>query len=535
MNIKNDIIEISVIIPNFNYGRYIEECITSVIKSDFDLNKLEIIVVDDGSTDNSVSVVNRLITETAANIILIEKEFNSGQPQTRNIGITHSKGNYLFFLDSDNYIKQNCLKQHFEFLSTHTDYSVAYAPIQRFDDVTGEYLAVFSNETYDPDKLARENYIDNMAMVRRDDFVEVGMFDENVIGWEDYELWLKLRNNNKKMFFIEGEPLSFYRVHDNSWSNTVSIVHQQALKSYIDAKHGLDISKGVDNINIPDAYKITSIKRAKIQISWSDEEFVFDEKNIQVKYIHLIKSVNTIHFQINSRKTDVHYIKINLGDRVGFLNIHNIIIQDGEGSYLWEWTKNEISSKSELVLIETEDFFQGKTIQLSTGFNPGFIVKPINANKGIRELNVQISLSYVDEEQYNLLNSVVTKPLTYISPEDILALQATINSLNDEKTYLFTQAQNDHTHISNLENQVLILDQHIQTGKLFIQELVVEKEEKNKIISANIKEKENLETQLKDLNKLLKELIDQKKKLLSMAVKQQTQLFDLIEQCDEQK
>ena len=537
MNENKDIIEVSVIIPNFNYGRYIEECIISVLKSDFDFNKLEIIVIDDGSTDNSVSIIKKIISKTSVKIILIEKESNSGQPQTRNLGIANAKGNYLFFLDSDNYIRQDCLKKHFEFLSQNLDYSVAYAPIQRFDDATGENLFVFSNEIYDPEKLVQENYIDNMAMLKRADFLEVGMFDENVIGWEDYELWLRLRSKDKKMFFIEGEPLSFYRVHDNSWSNTVSLVHQQDLKSYIDAKHGLDISKGVDNYNIPSTYSIESITRAKIKVCWSQDELQFKEENSQSKYLKLDSLATTAVFCIDTKKLNVQYLRIDIADRVGFLNIHDIIIQDREGNFLWEWNKNEIKNKSDVLFIESPDFFQQKTIQLSTGTTPSFVVKIINSNpdKLINELNIQVSLSFVDPHQHELLVKTINKPLTYISPRDIHALQTTINSINSEKANLLDQLQLDNVLLSNFKNENALFANYIETKNTLIEELtngrnrlMTEQDEKNEIISRIFLDKDNLENTIQELNKLLKDVVDQKKKLISIIQKQQNQLTDLI-------
>jgi glycosyltransferase involved in cell wall biosynthesis len=537
MNLKNDVIEVSVIIPNFNYGKYIEECITSVLNSDLHSNKIEIIVIDDGSTDNSVSIVKRIINESTANILLIEKESNSGQAKTRNIGIAQASGNYLFFLDSDNYIKKNCLKKHLEVLFSNQDYSVAYAPIQRFDDVTGENLAVFSNEIYNPEKLAQENYIDNMAMVRRADFIEVGMFDENLMGWEDYELWLRLRNNNKKMFFIEGEPLSFYRVHENSWSNTISLSNQQGLKAYIDAKHGLNISPGIDNYNIPSNYAITSLDRARIKIFWAEQESQFEEQRSQTKYMKLYSSVNTATFYIDSKKNTIANLRIEIGDRIGFLNIHDIVIRDKEGNALWDWNKNEMKTREDVLLIESFDFFQEKTLQLSTSNSPGFEIAIMNlhSERLITELNIQISLSYVDTNQHELLNKIINKTLTYISPKDIYALQTTINAVNEEKENLLIQIKEDNLMLSNIKNENSLYLTHLDTKNSFIEQLVSEKKYlvnehdlKNNTISKINQEKEHQEDTIQEMNKLLKELVAQKKKLISIIQKQQEQLDGLV-------
>jgi len=88
-------IEVSVIIPNYNYGKYIEECILSVIESDFDHSKLEIIIVDDASTDNSVGIVNKVKATTDIQLNLIKHAVNLGLAKTRNTGIKNAKGKFF--------------------------------------------------------------------------------------------------------------------------------------------------------------------------------------------------------------------------------------------------------------------------------------------------------------------------------------------------------------------------------------------------------------------------------------------------------
>ena len=85
---------VSVIIPNFNYGRYLEDCISSVINQSY--KNLEIIIVDDGSTDDSISIIEKFNTQ----VVLVKKD-NSGVSDTRNIGVKVATGEYLTFLDAD--------------------------------------------------------------------------------------------------------------------------------------------------------------------------------------------------------------------------------------------------------------------------------------------------------------------------------------------------------------------------------------------------------------------------------------------------
>ncbi len=100
-------IKISVVIPMYNTEKYIEECILSAIHGMKCKDDMEIIVVDDGSTDSSYCIVESL-SKKHPNIILIHQE-NSGQSTARNKALEYAKGEYVFFLDSDDFINKSSL------------------------------------------------------------------------------------------------------------------------------------------------------------------------------------------------------------------------------------------------------------------------------------------------------------------------------------------------------------------------------------------------------------------------------------------
>lgn len=100
---------LSIIIPAYNSEKYIAECLQSVIDQELNDNLYEIIIVNDGSTDKTVDVINRFV-KLYSNVYLYSKD-NSGVSSTRNYGVTMSKGKYLWFIDSDDYISKNILKQ----------------------------------------------------------------------------------------------------------------------------------------------------------------------------------------------------------------------------------------------------------------------------------------------------------------------------------------------------------------------------------------------------------------------------------------
>lgn len=237
---------VSVIIPNFNYSIYLRQCIESVIHSYFDTQKMEIIVVDDASTDDSVSLIKEIQEESSANIRIIQNDTNLGLVRSRNRGIVNAKGDLFFFLDADNYIGKECLQIHANILMKHPEYSACFAPIQEFDNETNEHYQLRSNEVFDYKKLLRGPYIDAMAMYRKSDLLKLGMYDVKMppYGWEDYELWLRMGKKSLKVHFINGKPLSFYRIHKINMSNQISEAAETFIRLYLYKKYKIRLLSG---------------------------------------------------------------------------------------------------------------------------------------------------------------------------------------------------------------------------------------------------------------------------------------------------
>ena len=94
--------QLSVIIPMYNAEKYIKRCIESVYRQDLDINHFELLVVNDGSTDNSPSIVKEL-QKIYPNITLIDKE-NGGQATARNMGLEEAHGDFIMFIDADDFL-----------------------------------------------------------------------------------------------------------------------------------------------------------------------------------------------------------------------------------------------------------------------------------------------------------------------------------------------------------------------------------------------------------------------------------------------
>ncbi len=287
---------ISVIIPNYNYAQYIMQCLQSMLDSDFDTDKMEIIVVDDASTDNSVEVVEEMMKNSRFPFRLLRNETNLGLILSRNRGIAYARGEFLFFLDSDNYIRKDCITVHLTALQQNPEAIACYAPIQDFLNIHGEHCGRRSNQSFDYHQLLEGPYIDAMAMFRKKNLVEAGIYDNKMPthGWEDYELWLRLGKLKKKVIFIEGEPLSFYRVHQLNKSQNYKpdeynhLVYY--LKQHYPVKLNLVQSEALDNL--------IHQKKHTAQLYYQTDNAGFDEKNSILDHIEN----NPLHFKLPEGK-----------------------------------------------------------------------------------------------------------------------------------------------------------------------------------------------------------------------------------------
>ncbi|HTR42529.1 MAG TPA: glycosyltransferase family 2 protein [Pseudomonadales bacterium] len=218
---------VSVIITLFNYSAYIRNCLESVQASEVDdlPGGFEVIVVDDGSTDCSVSVVEDYMRASALPIRLVKKKKNTGLADARNIGLFTARAPFAFILDADNEIRPECLSAHYQALVT-SDCAMAYGIINQFDNDTRKSVATKSSCEWDVPTLLSSPCIDAMAMVRKETVQKLGGYSTEYgtilpQGYEDYDLWLKLAQAGYSGKLIP-RVLSDYRTHPSSMVNTTA-------------------------------------------------------------------------------------------------------------------------------------------------------------------------------------------------------------------------------------------------------------------------------------------------------------------------
>jgi glycosyltransferase involved in cell wall biosynthesis len=188
---------IDVVIPLYNGALYIEDTITSVLTQTHLPER--IIVVNDGSTDDGPSIVQRLASTSLVPITLLTKQ-NGGLSSARNAGITASTASYIAFLDADDkWLPEKLETQLYVFEHTPTVGAV-YCQCELIDE-SGTILSTpviqidpaFQGSIFE--KLLGKNSIVSSAsgiLIRRDIFEHTGGFDETLTSYEDWDMWLRI-------------------------------------------------------------------------------------------------------------------------------------------------------------------------------------------------------------------------------------------------------------------------------------------------------------------------------------------------------
>jgi len=175
--------KLSVIIANFNGEKWLKSCLQSVLKEKG--KWLEVIVIDDGSSDNSVSLLKKIL-EKNKRVKLIELKENKGPAKARNLGVKKSKGKYLLFLDVDTEVKKGALKKLVKRLESDRKIGAVQAKL----DTCGHFLSWWGlpYEINRPQKIIFGGRTAGL-IVRRKVFEQIGGFDEDyVIYGEDTDL-----------------------------------------------------------------------------------------------------------------------------------------------------------------------------------------------------------------------------------------------------------------------------------------------------------------------------------------------------------
>jgi glycosyltransferase involved in cell wall biosynthesis len=272
--------KVSVIIPTYNRAYQVGNAIQSILEQTF--QDFEIIVVDDGSTDNTREVVSKY----GEKVIYIHQA-NKERSSARNNGMKHARGQYITFLDSDDLYLPHKLLVQVELMETNPEYGMSYSYSLWFDE-KGKYLHTWLDNLDGwifPEMMrAKHNKITvPSVMIRSYVLNNVGYFNESINTCEDYEFWCRIAMKyrvlliKKALVIINTSSQPSAELYYSYFSNTL-YYYQSVFKS----------DQTLENSFIKSVYLDLSVKYYLNALTREQKKFIFSEiKKINPSFVYL--------------------------------------------------------------------------------------------------------------------------------------------------------------------------------------------------------------------------------------------------------
>ncbi|MEO9022459.1 MAG: glycosyltransferase [Ginsengibacter sp.] len=220
---------VSIVIPCYNQAALMEETVQSVLKSTYP--NIEIILINDGSTDNTEEISRQL--ENKFENVFYHYQENSGPSTARNNGIKKAKGIYILPLDSDDLISDDYISKAVHEFEADKEVKVVYCEAEKFGEKSGKWnLKPFSLGL-----LARDNMIFVSALFRKKDWENCGGYSEELLRVsEDWEFWISMLKTGGKVIKL---PITgfYYRIRKNSRRKGMTSKKKRELIQFINKKH----------------------------------------------------------------------------------------------------------------------------------------------------------------------------------------------------------------------------------------------------------------------------------------------------------
>ena len=273
---------LSVIVPVYNTGKYLPKCLDSILNQTID--DFEIIVVNDGSSDNSVDIIKKYVKKYKDKIVFLDKE-NGGQGSARNLGIKKAKGDYIGFVDSDDFIDKDMYKEMYD-VALNNNSDIVICNISDYYEKNGDEkdtLLDLKSDVSINDAIIKSipsvvNKIYKKELLQNSNII----FNES-IWYEDLPYSMQILVNAKKINFVNK---AFYHY----FHRVKSTMHNENISK------NLDIIKAYDDL-------INYLKKENLYDKYK-EEFDF----ILLKEVYL-SSVNRVIRTNNKSKEKKKIIK----------------------------------------------------------------------------------------------------------------------------------------------------------------------------------------------------------------------------------
>lgn len=226
--------DITVLMPVYNGEKYLAEAIESILNQTF--TEFELLIVNDGSTDKSVEIINNYKDKR----IRLISQNNGGVSSALNIGLNHATGNYIARFDADDVCYPSRLQEQYKFMLDNPEYILVGS---NADYITkeGEYIFTYKMVDYSDEEIRKSidnkcPFIHSAVMYKKETVMSLGGYEVKAHTFEDYFLWTKLikvgkvYNFNKSMLKVRFNPESV-TVDQRDYTSTFRQLHQKALST----------------------------------------------------------------------------------------------------------------------------------------------------------------------------------------------------------------------------------------------------------------------------------------------------------------
>jgi len=270
---------VSVVALCYNHEKYAVETLDSIIRQSY--ANIQLIIIDDCSTDNSVQVINNWIEENRVDCIWIPHKENQGVCRSLNEALTYCDGKYYQVISCDDIMLEHKIAHQTHLLESHPEVGMVFGISEEIDEnavtintcdhAENQIFTAFDNADY------RKNLeIGNMisapsVLLRKAVFNDLGAYDEE-IGYEDWDYWIRISHSNWSIKYVH-EVNSKYRVLNSSlWNSKKRPLLEGSVKIFL--KHDMiykntaivDLFNMFEGLRIPDKIKMTKFLIRKPQI-----------------------------------------------------------------------------------------------------------------------------------------------------------------------------------------------------------------------------------------------------------------------------
>lgn len=215
----NHLPRVSVVVPAYNVQNYIQDALISLQKQSF--TNFEVLIVDDGSTDNTAEIAQCFCNQDARFKLLMKA--NGGLSSARNHGIYHANGDYIALLDADDCYESQKISSHIKILDQDPKVGIVYSASKAIrDDGGSTFIQLSGKPIYNNSlkSLLCKNFVGHgsNAIFRSSIVDEIGYFDETLKSSEDLDYWIRIAMLEKWVFYREPRPLVCYRVRPSGLS-----------------------------------------------------------------------------------------------------------------------------------------------------------------------------------------------------------------------------------------------------------------------------------------------------------------------------